>query len=198
MRGGRPRDRNKMPPRTPGGRWRRIDLGPELQRCHLSTGSSTPGRQDVDNHDWRGAVPDSFVHLHVHTEYSMLDGAARVDDLFREAARMEMPALAMTDHGFLFGAVDFYQAGKRHGVKSIIGLEAYLAPGHRSQKHRRGEKEPYTHLTLLAENQQGYANLLKLCSIASLEGFFYKPRMDRELLAELQQCIIGTSGCLGS
>jgi DNA polymerase-3 subunit alpha len=143
-------------------------------------------------------LPDSFVHLHVHTEYSMLDGAARVDDLFREAARMEMPALAMTDHGFLFGAVDFCQAGKRHGVKPIIGLEGYLAPGHRTQKHRRGEKEPYTHLTLLAENQRGYANLLKLCSIASLEGFFYKPRMDRELLAELHEGLIGTSGCLGS
>src|SRR6266568_8785621 len=97
-------------------------------------------------------VQDSFVHLHVHTEYSMLDGAARVDDLFAEAARMGMPALAMTDHGYLFGAVDFYQAGKKHGGKPIIGIEAYLAPGSRFEKQRRDAAEPYTHLTLLAAN----------------------------------------------
>jgi DNA polymerase-3 subunit alpha len=153
-------------------------------------------------------MADSFVHLHVHTEYSMLDGAARVDALFAEAARMGMPALAMTDHGFLFGAVDFYRAGRRHGVKPIIGNEAYLAPGSRFDKRRRegppapgaaGRKaEPYTHLTLLAESQQGYRNLLRLSSLASLEGFFYKPRMDRELLAELHEGIIATTGCLGS
>ncbi|HKE99986.1 MAG TPA: DNA polymerase III subunit alpha [Actinomycetes bacterium] len=148
-------------------------------------------------------MADSFVHLHVHTEYSMLDGAARVDELFGEAARMGMPALAMTDHGFLFGAVDFYRAGKRHGVKPILGLESYLAPGSRFHKRRDGapagrKAEPYTHLTLLAETQQGYRNLLRLCSLASLEGFFYKPRVDRELLAELHEGIIGTTGCLGS
>jgi DNA polymerase-3 subunit alpha len=142
-------------------------------------------------------MPDSFVHLHVHTEYSMLDGAARVSDLFAEAARMEMPALAMTDHGYLFGAVDFYQAGQKHGVKPIIGLEAYLAPGSRFEKQRRDVADPYTHLTLLAENQQGYESLIRLCSLASLEGFFYKPRMDRELLAQHAEGIIATSGCLG-
>ena len=92
-------------------------------------------------------MPDSFAHLHVHTEYSMLDGAARVDDLFAEAARMGMPALAMTDHGFLFGAVDFYQAGKKHGVKPILGVEGYLAPGSRFEKQRRDAAEPYTHLS---------------------------------------------------
>jgi DNA polymerase-3 subunit alpha len=140
----------------------------------------------------------SFVHLHVHTEYSMLDGAARVDELFAEAARMGMPALAMTDHGQLFGAVDFYLAGKRHGVKPILGCEAYLAPGNRFEKQRRDTAEPYTHLTLLAENQTGYRNLLRLVSAASLEGHFYKPRMDRELLASHHEGIIATSGCLGS
>ena len=143
-------------------------------------------------------MPESFVHLHVHTEYSMLDGAARVSELFAEAARMGMPALAMTDHGFLFGAVDFYQAGKQHGVKPIIGLEGYLAPGSRFDKQKRSEGEPYTHLTLLAETQAGYRNLIKLSSLASLEGFFYKPRMDRELLARYHEGIIATSGCLGS
>jgi DNA polymerase-3 subunit alpha len=142
-------------------------------------------------------VPDSFVHLHVHTEYSMLDGAARIGDLFAEAARMGMPALAMTDHGYLFGAVDFYQAGKQHGVKPIIGTEAYLAPGSRYEKQRRDTAEPYSHLTLLAENQTGYGNLLRLVSLASLEGFFYKPRMDRELFARYHEGIIATTGCLG-
>ncbi len=142
-------------------------------------------------------MPDSFVHLHVHTEYSMLDGAARIDDLVAEAARMGMPALAMTDHGYLFGAVDFYQAGKRHGVKPILGIEAYLAPGSRYEKQRRDTAEPYSHLTLLAENQTGYGNLLRLVSLASLEGFFYKPRMDRELFERYHEGIIATTGCLG-
>ncbi len=142
-------------------------------------------------------MPDSFAHLHVHTEFSMLDGAARVDDLLGEAARMGMPAMAMTDHGFLFGAVDFYQAAARHGVKPIVGLEAYLAPGSRFDKQRRDLGEPYSHLTLLAENPTGYANLLRLTSLASIEGFFYKPRMDRELLARHHEGIIATSGCLG-
>ena len=143
-------------------------------------------------------MPGSFAHLHVHTEYSMLDGAARVDDLFAEAARMGMPALAMTDHGQLFGAVDFYLAGQKHGVKPIIGCEAYLAPGSRFEKQRRDTAEPYSHLTLLAENQTGYANLLRLVSLASLEGYFYKPRMDRELFERYGEGLIATSGCLGS
>ena len=143
-------------------------------------------------------MADSFTHLHVHTEYSMLDGAARVDDLFAEAARMGMPALAMTDHGQLFGAVDFYLAGRKHGVKPVLGIEAYLAPGSRFEKQRRDSAEPYTHLTLLAENQAGYANLLRLVSAASLEGYFYKPRMDRELFERHGEGLIATSGCLGS
>jgi DNA polymerase III subunit alpha len=143
-------------------------------------------------------MPGSFAHLHVHTEYSMLDGAARVDDLFAEAARMGMPALAMTDHGQLFGAVDFYLAGQKHGVKPILGVEAYLAPGSRFEKQRRDTAEPYSHLTLLAEDQAGYSNLLRLVSAASLEGYFYKPRMDRELFERHHQGLIATSGCLGS
>ena len=111
---------------------------------------------------------------------------------------MGMPALAMTDHGQLFGAVDFYLAGQKHGVKPILGVEAYLAPGSRFEKQRRDTAEPYSHLTLLAENQTGYANLLRLVSAASLEGFFYKPRMDRELFERYGEGLIATSGCLGS
>ena len=151
---------------------------------------------------------DSFVHLHVHTEYSMLDGAARVDDLFAEAARMGMPALATTDHGFLFGAYDFWKTAQKHGVKPIIGLESYLSPGtHRSDRTRvkwgDGSRDDvsgggaFTHMTLLAENTGGMHNLFRLASLASLEGQFYKPRMDRELLQKYHGGIIATTGCPG-
>ena len=149
---------------------------------------------------------DSFVHLHVHTEYSMLDGAARLGDLFAEAARMGMPALAMTDHGNTFGAYDFYKQAKAAGVKPIIGMEAYLTPNtHRGDRTRvrwnaGGDDDvsgggAFTHMTLLAENTVGMHNLFRLSSRASLEGFFYKPRADRELLAEYAQGLIGTTGC---
>jgi len=144
-------------------------------------------------------VPDSFVHLHVHTEYSMLDGASRVDGLMQRAAELEMPAVALTDHGVMFGAVDFYKAGQRHGVKPIIGCEIYMAPGSRFTKgNRRQGDEPYYHLTLLAENDTGYRNLMKLVSRAYLEGYWYKPRADRELLAEHADGLIALSGCLGA
>ncbi|MBA2528671.1 MAG: DNA polymerase III subunit alpha [Euzebyales bacterium] len=156
-------------------------------------------------------MPDSFVHCHVHTEYSMLDGASRVDALMRRCAELAMPAVAITDHGNMFGAIDFYQAGIRHGVKPIIGSEVYMAPGSRLAKGDRrqgggdggptggrGKVEPYHHLTLLAENQTGYRNLMKLVSRAYLEGYWYKPRADRELLVELSEGLICLSGCLGA
>ena len=144
-------------------------------------------------------MPDSFVHLHVHTEYSMLDGASRVDGLMARAAELEMPALAITDHGVMFGAIDFFQAGRKHGVKPIIGTELYVAPGSRFTKgNRRQGDEPYYHLTLLAENETGYRNLMKLVSRAYLEGYWYKPRADRELLAEHAEGLIALSGCLGA
>jgi DNA polymerase-3 subunit alpha len=147
-----------------------------------------------------------FVHLHVHTEYSMLDGAARIDDLFAEAARMGMPALATTDHGFVFGAYEFWRAGQKHGVTPIVGLEAYVTPGtHRSDRSRvtwgDGGRDDvsgggaFTHMTLLAENTAGMHNLFRLASLASLEGHFYKPRMDRELLSRYGQGLIATTGC---
>jgi DNA polymerase-3 subunit alpha len=135
----------------------------------------------------------------------MLDGASRVQGLLRRAAEQGMPALAITDHGNMFGAIDFYKAGLEHGVKPIIGCEAYVAPGSRFTKGARGpkagtaggRKEPYYHLGLLAETQQGYRNLMQLVSRAYLEGYWYKPRADRELLAEHADGLICLSGCLG-
>ena len=154
-----------------------------------------------------GTPSDSFVHLHVHTEYSMLDGAARVADLVAEVARQEMPAIAMTDHGNVFGAFDFYKQAKGVGVKPIIGIEAYVAPESRHEKKRvqwasGGDDDvsgggAYTHMTIVAENNQGLANLFRLSSLASLEGYYYKPRMDRELLSRYSEGLIATTGCPG-
>lgn len=155
----------------------------------------------------RASTQDSFVHLHVHTEYSMLDGAARVGDLVNEVARLEMPAIAMTDHGNVFGAFDFYKQAIKAGVKPIIGIEAYVAPESRFDKKRvqwadGGEDDvsgggAYTHMTILAENNVGLANLFKLSSLASLEGYYYKPRMDRELISRHADGLIATTGCPG-
>jgi DNA polymerase-3 subunit alpha len=152
-------------------------------------------------------VSKGFVHLHVHTEYSMLDGAARIEALAQEVARTGDGAIAMTDHGNVFGAFDFYQTMKKAGVKPIIGIEAYVAPESRFDKKRvkwaeGGEDDvsgggAYTHMTLLAEDNVGLANLFRLSSLASLEGFYYKPRMDRELLSQYSQGLIATTGCPG-
>ena len=151
----------------------------------------------------------SFVHLHVHTEYSMLDGAARLKDVFAECNSAGMPAIAMTDHGNLYGAYDFWVKARAAGVKPIIGTEAYVAPEHRAHKQpvRWGtpaQKDDdvsgagaYTHMTLLAETTEGMHNLFRLSSLASLEGYFRKPRMDRELLAAHARGIIATTGCPG-
>ena len=149
----------------------------------------------------------SFVHLHVHTEYSMLDGAARVEELVKEVARQEMPAIAITDHGNVFGAFEFNKQARKVGVKPIIGIEAYVAPESRFDKKRvqwaqGGEDDvsgggAYTHMTILAENNEGLGNLFKLSSLASLEGFYYKPRMDRELLSKYSKGLIATTGCPG-
>ena len=148
-----------------------------------------------------------FVHLHVHTEYSMLDGAARVDELVKEVANQGMPAIAITDHGNVFGAYDFNKKAIAAGVKPIIGIEAYVAPESRFEKKRvkwadGGEDDvsgggAYTHMTMLAENNVGLSNLFKLSSLASLEGYYYKPRMDRDLLSKYATGIIATTGCPG-
>jgi DNA polymerase III subunit alpha len=151
---------------------------------------------------------DSFVHLHVHTEYSMLDGAARLGELFAKTAELGMPALAMTDHGNVFGAYDFYSKARAAGVKPIIGSELYVTPGtHRSERKRvrwaeGGEDDvsgggAFTHMTVLAESTAGMHNLFRMSSRASTEGFFYKPRVDRELLHDYAEGLIGTTGCPG-
>jgi len=156
-------------------------------------------------------VSEEFVHLHVHTEYSMLDGAARLPDLFTEASRLGMPAVAMTDHGNVFGAFDFYTQARAAGIKPIIGMEGYVAPGSRHDRKRvqltaggggggggdnpDQQGEMYTHMTLLAETTAGMHNLFALSSLASLEGYYYKPRMDRELLDRYGKGIIATTGC---
>src|SRR5919106_1642276 len=138
---------------------------------------------------------DSFVHLHLHTEYSLLDGAIRMKELMKQAAEFKMPAVAITDHGNLFGAIEFYQEATRAGVKPIIGCEAYIAPG--SHKDRPGSRRDAAyHFTLLAENEAGYRNLVKLITAAHLEGFHYAPRIDKELLAAHSEGLIGLSGCL--
>ena len=151
---------------------------------------------------------DQFVHLHVHAEYSMLDGAARIDELFDAAARMGMPALATTDHGYVFGAYEFWKKAQGTGVKPIIGVEAYVTPGTARGDRTRvkygdggrddvGGSGAYTHMTLLAKNNNGLHNLFRMSSLASLEGFYFKPRLDRELLSTYSAGLIGTTGCVG-
>ncbi len=151
---------------------------------------------------------DSFVHLHVHSEYSMLDGAARLGAMVEEAAKQGMPAIAVTDHGNTFGAFEFYKTAKAGGVKPILGIEAYVTPGtHRSDKTRIkwGTAEQsrddvsgsgaYTHMTIWAENNPGMHNLFRLSSLSSIEGYYFKPRMDRELLNTYREGLIATTGC---
>jgi DNA polymerase-3 subunit alpha len=139
-----------------------------------------------------------FVHLHTHTEFSLLDGAARISDLFAKAEASGMPALAVTDHGVMFGALDFYLAGRAHGVKPILGVEAYVAPRSRFDREPGESDEKYRHLTILARNERGYRNLLKLVTDAHLEGFYHRPRVDKELLAERSEGLVALSGCLAS
>ncbi|MDB4793706.1 DNA polymerase III subunit alpha [Methylacidiphilales bacterium] len=141
-------------------------------------------------------APETFVHLHVHSEYSLLDGACRIPELAKRAAELKMPALALSDHGNLFGAIEFYKECRANGVKPIIGCEVYLAPGSRLERKANSAKEASTHFLLLAKNETGYKNLVKLVSSAHLEGMYYKPRIDKELLAQFSEGLIGTSACL--
>lgn len=154
---------------------------------------------------------DSFVHLHVHTEYSMLDGASLLDGLFSRTSELGMPAIAMTDHGNLHGAYDFYSKARKHGVKPIIGIEAYITPGTQRGERRRvrwGQGDlaeeggndvagggAYTHMTMWAESTEGMHNLFRLSSRSSLEGYYFKPRMDKEILAEHSKGLIVSTGC---
>ncbi|MCC6728306.1 MAG: DNA polymerase III subunit alpha [Chthonomonadales bacterium] len=137
-----------------------------------------------------------FVHLHTHSEFSLLDGAARLDRLVQQASDLGMPALALTDHGVMYGALDFYRKCLDAGIKPILGVEAYVAPGSHRDRSPRAGKNAY-HMLLLATNLQGYKNLLKLTTIAAVDGFYSKPRIDRDLLAAHREGIIATSACLG-
>ena len=139
-----------------------------------------------------------FTHLHCHSHYSLLDGASSIDRLVHRASELGMNSLAITDHGNLHGALEFYSKAKNVGLNPIIGYEAYIAPGSRFQKDSGSQKEASYHLTLLAKNRTGFANLLKLATKASLEGFYFKPRIDREILAAHSEGLICLSGCLSS
>ena len=138
----------------------------------------------------------SFVHLHCHSEYSLLDGANRIDDLIKRALEFEQPALAITDHGNMHGAWDFQARAKKAGIRPIIGMEAYVATGDRRVKEREGNRKPYYHLVLLAMNEVGYRNLIKLSSLGFTEGFYSRPRVDRELLARHNEGIVVSSACM--
>ena len=140
-----------------------------------------------------------FVHLHLHTEYSLLDAACKVNRLMKYAEELEFPAMAITDHGVMYGAIDFYQAANKAGIKPIIGCEVYVAPGSRlDKKSSIGGKEVYNHLVLLAQNETGYKNLVKLVSDAHLNGYYYKPRIDKDILEDHKDGLIALSGCLAS
>src|SRR5215217_2198719 len=193
-----------------GGRW----SGPEGARDTPARHAEGCRRRGLDSSTMSTHAaprPDqNFAHLHVHTEYSMLDGAARIGDLFGEAARMGMPALATTDHGYVFGAYEFWKKAQGTGVKPIIGVEAYVTPGtHRTDKTRVkwGDERSspgddvsgsgaYTHMTLLARDNTGLHNLFRMDSQASLDQVYAKwPRVDRELLSQYGQGLIATTGC---
>ena len=139
----------------------------------------------------------SFAHLHVHTEYSLLDGFSKIKKLIKRAQEMQMPAVAITDHGTMFGVVEFFNTATAAGIKPIIGLEAYMAPRRMTDRDSRLDKQA-SHLLLLAENMTGYLNLLKIASTSQLEGFYYHPRIDHEFLAEHSEGLIATSGCMAA
>jgi DNA polymerase-3 subunit alpha len=144
----------------------------------------------------------AFAHLHLHSQYSLLDGAIKLDALFERAKVLDMPAVALTDHGNLFGAVEFYARAREAGVKPILGCEVYLATGSRFAKEKREKDasgyDAINHLLLLASNETGYRNLVYLVSKAYLEGFYYRPRIDLDLLRARSEGLIATSGCLSS
>ena len=143
------------------------------------------------------STPRPFVHLHCHSHYSLLDGAGSIGKLIGRAKSHGMTALALTDHGNLHGALEFYKKAKDSGINPIIGYEAYVAPGSRFERDAASSKEAAYHLTLLAKNREGFKNLVRLASAASLEGFYFKPRIDKELLEKYNDGIICLSGCGG-
>jgi DNA polymerase-3 subunit alpha len=138
-----------------------------------------------------------FVHLHVHSEFSLLDGLSRLKDLASRAKELNMPALALTDHGTMYGTIEFYRTCKSAGVKPILGVETYVASRRMTDRDPEKDRERF-HLLLLAQNQAGYQNLLQIVSSAQLDGFYYRPRTDREFLARHSEGLITTTGCMAS
>ena len=138
----------------------------------------------------------AFTHLHVHTEYSLLDGSNKIKECVKRVKELGMDSVAITDHGVMYGVIDFYRAARAEGVKPILGCEVYVAPNSRFDKELTGGEERYHHLVLLAENNQGYANLMKIVSRGFTEGYYYKPRVDMEVLREFHEGIIALSACL--
>ena len=138
----------------------------------------------------------NFTHLHVHTEYSLLDGSSKIKEIIARAKELGMDSLAITDHGVMYGVIDFYREALSQGIKPIIGCEVYVAPGSRFEREAGSSDERYNHLVLLAENDIGYANLMKIVSRGFTEGFYYKPRVDYEVLEQYHEGIIALSACL--
>src|SRR3989338_277712 len=137
-----------------------------------------------------------FTHLHTHSHYSLLDGLGKIDNIIKHTKDLGMSAIALTDHGALYGAIEFYKKAKKAGIKPIIGVEAYIAPKDHKIKNANGE-EKYYHLILLAKNKTGWKNLIKLVTISHLEGYYYKPRMDKELLRQYHDGLMALSACIG-
>ncbi len=172
------------------------DIGSTLTGTCSERYNITPGSCRAPSAESRDP-PLSFVHLHCHSEYSLLDGANRIDSLIARAQEFEMPALAITDHGNLHGAWEFQEHSKKAGLKPIIGMEAYVAPGSRRERARAAPgRKPYFHLVLLARDATGYKNLVKLSSLGYTEGFYSRPRVDRELLEQYGEGIIVSSACM--
>ena len=138
----------------------------------------------------------AFTHLHVHTEYSLLDGSSKIKELVGQAKALGMDSLAITDHGVMYGVIDFYKAAREAGIKPILGCEIYVTGGSRFEKEGGGSEDRYYHLVLLAENDTGYGNLMKIVSKGFVEGFYYKPRVDYEVLETYHEGIIALSACL--
>lgn len=138
----------------------------------------------------------AFTHLHVHTEYSLLDGASKISELVARVKEMGMDSLAITDHGVMYGVIDFYRACRKEGIRPILGCEVYVAPGSRLTKEVGDSADKYYHLVLLAENNQGYNNLMKIVSMGFIDGCYYKPRVDLEVLQQYHEGIIALSACL--
>ena len=138
----------------------------------------------------------AFAHLHVHTEYSLLDGSNKIKEYVKQVKKLGMTAAAITDHGVMYGVIDFYRAAKEEGLNPVIGCEVYVAPNSRFDRELTGGEDRYYHLVLLAENNTGYSNLMKIVSKGFTEGYYYKPRVDKALLREYHEGIIALSACL--